>query len=505
MDLQAHTMEIHRNPISENEAKAICKICNLTFSSLQKMEIDAPMIKGVNKISITPYKRYVEGVEIPPGFDFKMQINIGRILGYSGFSMVKMTSGNVFKLIKQINKVLLKLRLSVGNDNAESWYLARFDSGIDLKLCTDDAAILREYIRIFHASFNPDVRGYEYTEYKGYDKPEVQYESITIQNKSGRYNIYYKLQQLLKEYPDKVNSEIVTEIANTIRIEKQLGTIENDWSINPKGLSNALGKGNSKVLKTLLKESVTEKMMLSILQDIKLLFGKGDVVPFEEGLEIIRKCDYKEKKGMENLYCIVEQEGTYKKALEWFYRNLLSRGKTVEFHEVHKIIDVLRKKIESLGISVVASHVGYRLDGIDKLLDNEIIKNRKPRKKGRFGKITSYDQPSEKIRYQCNATLHKPDGTAYRKTLSGNVGEDYDKADFTIFTIKIKKEINDMYFTQCKTIQSKISYLSMALEDIANYKSLEHSADMLKVIEQVEKSMKQFICKLKEENHERQQ
>lgn len=504
VDLQAHTLTIHKNPVSEQEAKIVCRICQTAFSDISEVVIPNPLIKGVNEIVITPHKRYVDGVEVAPAYDLKILINIGRILGFSGFSMVALSSENVAKLIKKIDRVLSKLRLNVGNDCSENWHIWRLDSGIDLRLCTDDNNTLREYIRCFHASFNPDVRGYSYTTYKGYERPEVQYESVTIQNKLGRYNIYYKLQQMLGEYPEMVTQEVMMETANIIRIEKQLGVIENDGTINPKGLSNAIGKGNPKTLKSLLDEEVTEKMLSAVFQDIRLLFGTGDFVPYEEGLEIIRNSRYSEteKRYMELLYKRVEQEGTYKKAVELMHHNCIVAGGNTDYDDLHKRINILRKKIESLGISVVASHTGKKMDGFDKLIENEVQKNRKPRKKSATGKLIACRQPNRKIRYQSNMTLHLPDGTTKRGTLFGKVGENYDDADYSILC-KLRDKMLENRKKLGNDRQAHIQYLQGFLEDLRAYQKLNHCNTMQKNILDAIEQVEDRISRLQIQNNER--
>ena len=366
-------------------------------------------------------------------------------------------------------------------------------------MCTDDRNKLREYIRCFHASFNPDVRSYSYTTYKGYDHPEVQYESITIQNKLGRYNIYYKFQQMLGKYPEMVTQEVMAETANIIRIEKQLGVIENDGTINPKGLSNAIGKGNSKTLKTLLDEEVTEKMLTSVIKDIRLLFGTGDFVPYEEGLEMIRSSPYSEteKRYMELLYKRVEQEGTYKKAVELMYHNCIVAGGNTDYDDLRKSINILRKKIESLGISVVASHTGKKVDGFDKLIKNEVQKNRKPRKKSATGKLIACRQPNGKVRYQSNMTLHMPDGTTKRETLFGKVGENYDDADYSILC-KLRDKMHENRKGLGNNRQAHIQYLCGFLEDLEKYQTLEHSERMQKNIAAAIQQVREKITAIQE-------
>lgn len=85
-------------------------------------------------------------------------------------------------------------------DSAE-WYMERIDCGIDLKLGTDDEEVLKAYIKALHDSFDSNnYRGVRYSQYKGWDAPEVQYESVTLETagcKNGnslyKYNIYCKL------------------------------------------------------------------------------------------------------------------------------------------------------------------------------------------------------------------------------------------------------------------------------------------------------------------------
>lgn len=481
-DVQGHTMGIHYR-ISRFEAEHICTKYNIQFSSSADMKIDKPMLKGINEIGISPKPRYSRaGKKLPPAYEMSVVVNIRRAIGLSGVGMVSLSQENVQRMINSVDKSLTKLGLSF--PKSKDWYIKRLDAGFDVPLGTDDPMVIKEYVRILHYSFNLGVRGYDYTKYYGYDKPEVREESVTIQNGSGRYNIYYKLVQLLKLYPEQITDEVRSEIADILRIEKQLGVIETDASINSKGLENAIG--TPRTVERLLDSGVTEKLARTILQDAKLLFGTGDYVPLHEGVQIIRTSNYtdEEKKWLEFLYMFVNQNGGYANAVKLLYRYAQGCGSTDSFKTYKKSIDLSRMRIEKLGISIVESGIGYRLDGIDKLLENTVRMNRKPRCKGVFGKIRAYPQPSGKQRYKCNATLHDCNGKAITKSITGNVGASYDESDCQIFG-KIVKHIKAEE-AKCKLDVAKaVAYLEIALRDVENYKTLDHSEDMLKHIDDV--------------------
>ncbi len=493
-DVQGHTLELH-SVITRLEAEHICRKYNVQFSSLADIRIEEPMLKGINRVAISPKPRFSKaGEELLPAFDMSVVVNIRRAIGLSGMGMAVLSKENVQRMIKGTDKELAKLGLLVSHGESGNWYIKRLDAGFDVRLGTDDPKVMGEYMRMLHYSFNPDIKGYGYSRYRGHDSPDVMQESVTIQNKSGRYNIYRKLVQLEKLYPGRVSDEVLLEMADVLRIEKQLGVIESNPSINAKGLESAIG--TPRTAGRLLDSAVTEKLARSVIQDMKQLFGTGDYVTFQEGIQIIRDSGYSEevRHRLERLYLFTNNSGGYARAVRILHRLAQKDGPSEDFCTFKKQADHQRKQIEQLGISVVASRIGCRLDGIVKLLENEARKNRKPRSKGAFGKITAYPQPSGKQRYKCNATLHTCDGAAITKSLTGKVGASYDESDYQILG-KIVGHIKTER-AKCQPDKEKaVAYMEVSMGDIENYRTLEHSEDMIWYVDDVLDQMKRYLEK----------
>ena len=276
IDLSEHTMVIHKK-VSLSEASYLCSMYGKSLSKSVELSGADIKIAGINQINIL-------GIKIPNSgnwiYDVKIQVNVGRLIKQTKVAMLVLNKSNVNAIIKRLNEIFTKtFAFKQKHCDSAEWYMERIDCGIDLKLGTDDEEVLKAYIKALHDSFDSNnYRGVRYSQYKGWDAPEVQYESVTLETagcKNGnslyKYNIYCKLLQLTKyakEHGLTLSQAEIDEIRNVIRIEKQIIDVAKVF-----GCSNKLG--------SLLDEDVTEKVMNNIIREIKLFFGVGDYMPYE--------------------------------------------------------------------------------------------------------------------------------------------------------------------------------------------------------------------------------
>ena len=359
--------------------------------------------------------------------------------------MLVLNRTNVKEIIKKLEDIFNKnFAFKTKHCDSEKWNINRIDCGIDLRMNTDEESVLKAYIKALHSSFDSNnSRNVQYSKYKGYDDPEVQYESITIETagyKNGnplyRYNIYYKLLQLKKyaqEHGLALSQDEIDEIKNIIRIEKQIENVAKVF-----GCSNKLS--------SLLNEDVTEKVMNSIIKEMKLFFGTGDYLTYEEGIERIYASNYDQqtRNSMGAVYTFVADRG-YAAFLDDVEQIMKSQGGTsADVSEKHKEIAQIRKKIESLGISVISVHNMASKKGISTLLDEELKMRAKPRKKHKFCEVKPVPVESGRIRYMCKPTIYSEEGEFKRTTIASRVGGTREECEICVFE-KIRNNLNVRY------------------------------------------------------------
>lgn len=454
MDLSVHTMCIHRL-ISGMEAGHICQLYGKTFS--KDVLIDGSDIKtaGINQIEI-------KGTRIPASgkwvYDIRIRVNVGRLVGKTRAAMLVMDQANSEAVIKKLDRYFINvLHLKPKHCMASEWYLSRLDCGIDIRLCTDaglctDAKLcadygilLQSYMKALHDSFDSaNCRGVQYSKYLGYDAPEVKRESVTLQTSgygSGspgyRYNIYYKLLQILKHSRKAgmpPSQEEIAEIWDVIRIEKQIDNV-----------SKVLGKGS---LGQLLDGAVRDKVMGGIVREVRLLFGAGDYLPYDQAVREIYSspCDIRSQNRMGSVYAYVSLHG-YPALLDYLSQEITAMGGTEEdVARMKKEVNMARKSLEKMGISVASIEGEQPMKGIVTLLEEESVKRRRQRKKGRFCNIRPCQERSGGIRFKCNPTLHHADGTTFRRSLSGKVGGTREECEMVVFEA-IRSNLNENYFS----------------------------------------------------------
>ena len=295
--LQCHTMELSHT-VKQNEVDELCRIYNVPYSS--DIHITKPNIAGINAIEIKRNPVMKGGVRVRFTHNMMIRVNVSRLLNRSNVSMATLKKADAKAVIDRLDSILSKkFHLSVQNSNSADWMLGRLDCGIDLHIGIDELEVLRTYMRLLHKGFSKSCK-FEYTPYKGYDRPEVKSESITLNNASATYNIYYKVGEWLKKYPAALQTEI-DEIKDVIRIEKQL-----------KG-SRALKQltTDKKRLSVLLNEDSTFALMGKIVAEVKELFGSGDHVTYDEAMRILEDSSYKEdeKRRLKSLYASIDTFG----------------------------------------------------------------------------------------------------------------------------------------------------------------------------------------------------
>uniref|UniRef100_UPI003FF02292 hypothetical protein n=1 Tax=Lachnospira sp. TaxID=2049031 RepID=UPI003FF02292 len=492
IDLSEHTMVIHKK-VSLSEARYLCSLYGKSLSKSVELSGADIKIAGINQINIL-------GIKIPNSgnwiYDVKIQVNVGRLIKQTKVAMLVLNKSNVNAIIKRLNEIFTKtFAFKQKHCDSAEWYMERIDCGIDLKLGTDDEEVLKAYIKALHDSFDSNnYRGVRYSQYKGWDAPEVQYESVTLETagcKNGnslyKYNIYCKLLQLTKyakEHGLTLSQAEIDEIRNVIRIEKQIIDVAKVF-----GCSNKLG--------SLLDEDVTEKVMNNIIREIKLFFGVGDYMPYEEGIARIYSSNYDidAQNFMGVVYAYVDSYG-YSALLEFVEQQIKSSGGTDDdVSKKHKEIALARKRIESLGISVASVHDMPMMKGISTLLDDELKTRAKPRKKHKFSEINSVKEPSGGIRYMCKPTIHSEKGEFKRTTIASSVGGSREECEIKVYE-KIRSNLNIRYQSFLGQPEKQIKCCEDAVYDYERFRTIVKSKNVRMDIEQMlDKISRRIILK----------
>lgn len=483
IDLSEHTMVIHKK-VSPSEARYLCSLYGKSLSKNVELSGTEIKIAGINQINIS-------GSKIPASgnwtYEINIQVNVGRLIKKTKVAMLVLNKKNVEAIIKRLNEIFTKtFAFKQRHCDSAEWHIRRIDCGIDLKLGTDDEEVLKAYIKALHTSFDSNnSRGVQYSHYKGWDAPEVQYESVTLQtagyengNPLYKYNIYYKLLQLVK-YTQKhgitLTQEEIDEIKDVIRIEKQIDDVSTVFNC-----SNKLG--------TLLNEDVTEKVMNSIITEMKLFFGIGDYLTYEEGLARIyaSKYDLNTQNFMGAVYAYVDSH-SYSALLEFTEQQIKASGGTdAEVKSKHKEIAKARKKLEVLGISVAPVHDMASMKGISTLLDEELTARAKPHKKHKFSEINPIEEPSGGVRYMCKPTIYSSAGKYQRTTIASSVGGTREECEIKVLE-KIRSNLNTRFKSFAGQPAEQIKCCEDAVYDYERFKTIVKS-----------KMVKKSICEMLE-------
>lgn len=492
IDLSEHTMVIH-NKISPLEAHYLCSLYGKSLSKNVELSGADINIAGINQINI-------KGTKIPESgnwiYDVKIKVNVGRLIKQTKVAMLVLNKRNVNAIIKRLDAIFTNtFAFKQKHCNSAEWYIERIDCGIDLKLGTDDETVLKAIIKALHDSFDSsNYRGVQYSKYKGWDAPEVQYESITLEtegyqngNPLYKYNIYYKLLQLMKyaeEHGYTLSQEEIDEIKDVIRIEKQIDDVSKVF-----GCSSKLG--------TLLNEDVTEKVMNSIIKEMKLFFGTGDYLTYEEGLARIyaTKYDLDTQNLMGAVYAYVDSHG-YSALLEFVEQQIkASGGSDADVSNKHKEIAKIRMQIEALGISVAPVQNVASMKGISTLLDEELKAREKPRKKHKFSEINPTKEPSGGIRYMCKPTIYSEMGEFKRTTIASSVGGTREECEVKVYE-KIRSNLNTRYQSFLGQPEEQIKCCEDAVYDYKRFRTIVQSKKVRKDIDlMLDKISRRIILK----------
>ena len=495
IDLSGHTMVIH-NKISPSEARYLCSLYGKSLSKNVELSGTDIKIAGINQINIV-------GTKIPTSgnwtYDVKIQVNLGRLIKQTKVAMLVLNKRNVTAIIKRLNEIFTKTFVfKPKNCDSAEWFMERIDCGIDLKLGTDDEEVLKAVIKALHSSFDSNnSRGVQYYKYKGWNAPEVQYESVTLEtagyekgNPLYRYNIYYKLPQLVK-YAQKhgltLTQEEIDEIRNVIRIEKQIDDVSKVF-----GCSNKLG--------TLLDEDVTEKIMNSIIKEMKLFFGTGDYLTYEEGVARIYDSTYDidTQNFMAAVYAYTSSNG-YPALLEFIEQQIKgSGGIESDVRRKYKDIAKARKQLERLGISVASVHDMQSIKGVSTLLDEELKVRAKPRKKHKFCEIKPTHVESGRIRYMCKPTIYSETGDFKRTTIASSTGGTREECEINVLE-KIRKNLNIRFNSFAGQPEKQIECCENAMYDCERFSTIVKSKTVQKLLVEAEKQLTEKISKLQEE------
>lgn len=482
--LQCHTLELSHT-VKQDEVYELCKIYNVPYSS--DIHIQSPNIAGINAIEIKRKPVMKAGVRVRFTHDMTIRVNVSRLLNRSNVSMATLKKADAKAMIDRLDSILSKkFHLSVQNSNSADWMLGRLDCGIDLHIGIDEPEVLRTYMRLLHKGFSKSCK-FEYTPYKGYDRPEVKSESITLNNAFATYNIYYKVGEWLKKHPAALQTEI-DEIKDVIRIEKQL-----------KG-SRALKQltTDKKRLSVLLDENCTFALMDKIIVEIKELFGSGDHVTYEEAMRIIEGSSYKEKEKwrLKSLYASIDTFG-YSGTMEIFI-NQYGRNEA----DCKKMMNQCRKQVEDLGISIVglsledAEMIGQeKLESIADILQKKWDAGNVRKSKGAFGGM-KYDAAHG--RWKINFTYHDATGASHRTTVAGKKGESRETVEMKVLGFirdNLKKNLRATTGRQ----QEQIHCLELAEDEIKKFRTTVVRKEMLSTLDdclwQIENRIKKAATK----------
>lgn len=495
IDLSEHTMVIH-NKISPSEAHYLCSLYGKSLSKNVELSGTDINIAGINQINI-------KGTKIPESgnwiYDVKIKVNVGRLIKQTKVAMLVLNKRNVNAIIKRLDAIFTNtFAFKQKHCNSAEWYIERIDCGIDLKLGTDDETVLKAFIKALHDSFDSsNYRGVQYSKYKGWDAPEVQYESITLEtegyqngNPLYKYNIYYKLLQLMKyaeEHGYTLSKEEIDEIKDVIRIEKQIDDVSKVF-----GCSSKLG--------TLLNEDVTEKIMNNIIKEMKLFFGSGDYLTYEDGLARIYSSiyDIDTQNFMAAVYVYTSSDG-YPALLEFIEEQIKGSGGTeADVRRKYKDIAKARKQLERLGISVASVHDMQSIKGVSTLLDEELKVRAKPRKKHKFCEIKPVPVESGRTRYMCKPTIYSETGDFKRTTIASSTGGTREECEINVLE-KIRKNLNIRFNSFAGQPEKQIECCENAMYDCERFSTIVKSKTVQKLLVEAEKQLTEKISKLQEE------
>lgn len=461
LELQGHTFDISHT-ISLKEVQRICRLYGIKSGS--NIHIEEPFISGINELVIDRNPVIKDGIKIKDTYVLKIKVNAGRLLNISSVSMIEFSQKNVQKMNLVLNGILSKrLQLDNGNCDSKNWTLNRLDCGIDLKINYSNLCEMSFRIRLLHQSLNLfNNRKCKITRFKGYDCDNVKYESLVFNNDNYKYNIYLKYKQMIKERKGLVSKNEFEEIDGVMRIEKQ---------IYGKGVSNCVGSPQR--LSLLLDGEVRCRIIKSIVSEMKIFFGEGMHVTYEQAMAKIIKSRYSD---MVKHELMILYTGSHKFGFQNILEILLETAKSqgVEKSELVKLkknIIQKRKKIEVLGISIVgitseeAEYMGVgSLKNINTLINQATIEKSSKRQKSKFAKVYYVEKEG---RYKCNPSIRDARGNVSRSQLTD---KDENKLKDKVLALLINTCKENLYAVKGnKLLQQQV--LKQTIKDLIGFLS----------------------------------
>lgn len=415
---EVHTLNITRK-ISQMEVSRIRRKYQLAESDTIKVTDTG--IVGINEISITKSPIFKDGAFTGYSYTLDILVNVAKVIGRSRVAMVTINHDNMYKLVGRLHEIFGgQLQLDTRNCHIEDWTLVRLDTGFDLKIPYDRLPEITLYMRLLHHSLSlENNRNCDYKRFKGYDKKNVKYESLSFGNLGYEYNIYFKRGQMILQGKKFQCIEEWDLTDGVIRFEKQMFS---------KKIASVLGSPQK--LGLLLDEAVSQRIFSDVQADLKVFFGAGRYVAYSKGMEVIEGSRYpaEAKEYMKIVYTASTREG-FQKMLSGAVA--LAQREGLDGERVRRDMLEARKKIEALGISVaglfdseVQAIQKDALANINYLMQQIKVDKEIKREKASFAKIYP-----ENNRFRCNPTIHDADGRGHRKSLAGR---SYDELEGTV-------------------------------------------------------------------------
>lgn len=272
---------------------------------------------------------------------------------------------------------------------------------------------------------------------------------------------------MLDKYGEKAE-KYKGEIENTLRVEKQ---------IIGKGIAHYVGSPQK--LSLLLKDDVIQKLMQSIVKEIRLFFGKGDFMSYARIIERIGQSKYNDEYKKKLLIMLVKIS---KEAYEDYCKSSETKRKeeSEDFHEHIGEIKQYRQDLDALGISVSgilkdeAEFMGRdTLQGLYGQIKPDKPVSYKKGTRSEFGKINWNDKEN---RYKCNFTIHSIREGNRRIAMADR---DKDKLE-----LKIIKKLEEVHQENADAVTSGKSTLldlvDKSLQDIERFKKVIGLPDLQK-------------------------
>ena len=277
---EVHTLNIARK-ISQMEVERIRRKYQLPDD--ESIKVTDTGIVGINEISITKNPVYKDGAFTGHSYTLNILVNVAKVIGRSRVAMVTINRDNMYKLMGRLHEILgNQLQLDTRNCHVEDWTLVRLDTGFDLKIPYDRLHEVTFYMRLLHHSLNlENNRKCDYKKFKGYDKENVKYESLTFGNAHYSYNIYLKRKQLVLQGKKFQSMEDWDATDGVIRFEKQMSS---------RKIASVLGSPQR--LGLLLDEAVSQRIFADVQADLKVFFGAGRYVAYHKGMKTIESSKY---------------------------------------------------------------------------------------------------------------------------------------------------------------------------------------------------------------------